>query len=90
LQPGFAAQRRSHDVHQQRHGKDAIQQECDDGTHHAALGTKGFSKTHEQGDIEPGNNDQVHYFCLCNLGDNKVTDTRIFRHQKNDSSGDKA
>jgi hypothetical protein len=88
--PGFTAQRRSHDVHHQGHGQCPIHQKSDDCAQYSALGTKGFSQAHEQGDIQPGNNDQIHYFRLCNLGDNKLTDTRIFKHQKNNSSGDMA
>jgi hypothetical protein len=87
---GFAPQRRSHQVRDQRHGQCAIQHERDDGAHHRPLRTKGLDQGHQQGDVEPSQNDQIHFFSLCNLGDNKLTDTDISGYQKNNLSGDNA
>jgi hypothetical protein len=73
----FAAQGRSHDVNHQGHGQNAVEKKSDDGTQYRALSAKGFSQAHQQGDIQPSNDNQIHFFELCNLGDNNLTDTAI-------------
>jgi hypothetical protein len=77
--PLFATQGCSHDVNHQAHGQHAVQKKSDDGPQYGALSAKGFSQGHQQGHIQPGNNDQIHF----NLGDIKLKDTESTRYQKN-------
>jgi hypothetical protein len=90
LTPGFAPQRSPHQVGHQRHGHQAIEQERDDRAHHRSLRTKGLDQSHQQGDVKPSQNDQIHFFSLCNLGDIKLTDTERSPYQKNNLAGDTA
>lgn len=73
----FAAQGRANQIHHQTHGQQAIKNKGDDGPQNAALGTECFGQGHEQSDVKPRNDDQVHFFELCNLGDINMTDTVI-------------
>ena len=73
----LAAQGGANQVHDQAHGQHTIKHKRDDGPKNAALGTKGFGQSHQQSDIKPCNDDQVHFFELRNLGDINLTDTAI-------------
>jgi hypothetical protein len=59
---GLASQGRAHQVNHQGHGQQTIENKGDDGPQYTALRTKSFSQGHEQGDIEPGDHDQIHKF----------------------------
>ncbi|MNT42064.1 hypothetical protein D3C72_1784630 [compost metagenome] len=54
------ARRRAQDVHQDAHGQHSIQPKGDQRAQHRALGTGGFCHGHHEGDVGPGNYDQVH------------------------------
>jgi hypothetical protein len=54
---GLAAQGRAHQVNHQSHGQQAIKHKGDDGTQHTALCAKSLSQGHEQGDVEPSDDD---------------------------------
>ena len=72
----------------QGHGQQAVQHESDDGAQNAALCTESFGQGHQQSDIKPSNDDQVHLFSSCNLGDIKLKDTLFHRFHKDVDSGD--
>jgi hypothetical protein len=77
LPNGLSSQRGSHQVNHQCHGQQAVEHESDDGAQDSALGAECLGQGHEQGDVKPGNDYQVHLFWVCNLGDNNLEDTLI-------------
>jgi len=55
-----AARRRTQHVQDERHRAQSVEQEGDDGAEHTAVGVGGFGRRHHDGDVQPGDGDEMH------------------------------